>query len=403
MSIKKIIRRVLLEQSEEWIDITPEDYIDLLKYVNGDGSLIKRLPDYRGKKIRVVGNLDLYRTDWVSNIDSVDLIQGDLNIESSNISNFDKSKVKGNFRNYQSKMYQIEQQKILKQKLNHQEVLREEGAWDVDNQDEISEETEALYQYLTEFRVPQTIENEETGETITEDKYFIYHENYRHYGNANMYTWLGEDNFESEYVVYPDNRIQKAAEEAVQSLIDDSGYDAFREWVWENNLDEHEVRDFLYNEYEDVVRDSPEDYDIQKELSQEQERYIQIYEEKIDRLNNRLENEDLSEEQTEEIEDEISSIENIIEEIRENPEGDYNEDEIEGAIEGYVDNYANDFVTYLKDRGFPKNYILEFIDIDGVIQDIISSDGYGQILNGYDGSDNEYKVNETWYHVMRYN
>lgn len=403
MSLKNIISRMLKEQSEEWVDITADDYIDLLKYVNGDGALIKRLPDYRGKKIRVVGNLDLYRADWVSNIDSVDIIQGDLNIESSNISNFDKSKVKGNFRNYQSKMYQIEQQKILKQKLNHQEELREEGAWDVNNQDEISEETEALYQYLTEFGVPQTIENEETGETITEDKYFIYQENYKHYGSANMYTWLGEDNFESEYVVYPDNKIQQAAEDAVQSLIDDAGYDAFREWVWENNLNEHEVRDFLYNEYEDVVRDSPEDYDIQKELSQQQERYIQIYEEKIDRLNNRLENEDLTEEQTEEIEDEITSIENIIEEIRENPEGDYNEDEIEGAIEGYVDNYANDFVTYLKDRGFPKNYILEFIDIDGVVQDIISSDGYGNILNGYDGSDNEYKVNGTWYHVMRYN
>lgn len=403
MSIKKIIRRVLLEQSEEWVDITADDYIDLLKYVNGDGSLIKRLPDYKGKKIRIVGNLDLYRADWVSNIDSIDTIQGDLNIESSNISNFDKSKVKGNFRYYHSKMYKIEKQRILRQKLNHQEELREEGAWDINNQDEISEETEALYQHLTEFGVPKTIENEETGGEIIEDKYFIYKENYRHYGNSNMYTWLGEDNFESEYVVYPDNRIQEAAEEALQSLIDDAGYDAFSEWVWDNNIDENQVRDFLYNEYEDVVRDSPEDYDIQKELSQEQERYIQIYEEKIDRLNNRLENEDLSEEQIEEIEDEISSIENIIEEIRENPEGDYSEDEIEGAIEGYVDNYADDFSTYLKDRGFPKNYILEFVDIDGVIEDIIRSDGYGQILNGYDGSDNEYKVNGTWYHVMRYN
>lgn len=196
MSLKNIISRMLKEQSEEWVDITADDYIDLLKYVNGDGALIKRLPDYRGKKIRVVDNLDLYRADWVSNIDSIDLIQGDLNIESSNISNFDKTKVRGNFRYYQSKMYQIERQRILKQKLNHQEELREEGAWDVNNQDEISEETEALYQYLTEFGVPQSIENEETGETVTEDKYFIYKENYRHYGNSNMYTWLGEDNFE---------------------------------------------------------------------------------------------------------------------------------------------------------------------------------------------------------------
>ena len=112
---------------------------------------------------------------------------------------------------------------------------------------------------------------------------------------------------------------------------------------------------------------------------------------------------DLTEEQTEEIEDEISSIENIIEEIRENPEGDYSEDEIEGAIEGYVDNYADDFATYLKDRGFPKDYILDFIHLDGVAEDIIQSDGYGNVLNGYDGTDNEYKINGTWYHVMRYN
>lgn len=403
MSMKHIIKKILREQSQEWVDISSEDYIDLLKYVNGDGSLIKRLPDYRGKSIRIVGNLNLYKFDWVSNIDSIDLIQGDLNIESTNISNFDKSKVKGNFRNYGSKMYQIERQKILKQKLNHQEVLREENAWDVNNQDEISEETQALYQYLTELGVPRTIENEETGETITEDKYFIYQENYRHYGKANMYSWLGEDRFESEYVVYPDNRIQQAAEEAIQSLIDDAGYDAFSEWVWENNIDEHEVRDFLYNDYEDVVRHSPEDYGVEKELSAQQERYVEIYEEKIGRLNNRLESEDLTEEQTEEIKNEILSIENIIEDIRENPEGDYNEESIEEAIEGYVNEYADNFVSYLKDRGFSKDYILEFVDIDGVIQDIISSDGYGHILNGYDGSDNEYKVNGTWYHVMRYN
>ena len=51
MSLKNIIRKVLKEQDEEWVDVSPEDYIDLLKYVNGDGSLIKRLPDYRGKKI----------------------------------------------------------------------------------------------------------------------------------------------------------------------------------------------------------------------------------------------------------------------------------------------------------------------------------------------------------------
>ena len=33
MSLKNIIRRVLKEQEEEWADVSPEYYIDLLKYV----------------------------------------------------------------------------------------------------------------------------------------------------------------------------------------------------------------------------------------------------------------------------------------------------------------------------------------------------------------------------------
>lgn len=399
MSLKNIIKKVLKEQSEEWVDITPDDYIDLLKYVNGDGSLIKRLPDYRGKKIRIVGDLYLHRADWVSNIDSVDYVEGDLNIESSNISNFEKSKVRGNFRYHQSKMYEIERQKILKQKLEHQEELRQEGAWDVGNENDDSEETEAIYEYLMEKGIPQKGEDEET----IEDKYFLYKENWRHYGNSNMYTWLGGDKFESEYVVYRDDKIHTAAMESLQGLIEEVGYDAFREWVWENNINEDEVRNFLYNEYEDVVRESPEDYGIGKLLSSQQEKYIEIYEQKIDRLNSRLENEDLTEEQTEEIEDEISNIEGIVEDIKENPEGEFDEEEIESAIESYVDDYSDSFPAYLKDRGFPKDYILEFIDIDGVCEDIISSDGYGQVLNGYDSSDDEYKVNGTWYHVMRHN
>lgn len=402
MTVRNIIRKVLKEQSEEWVDITPDDYIDLLKYVNGDGSLIKRLPDYRGKKIRIVGDLYLHRADWVSNIDSIDYVEGDLNIESSNISDFDKSKVKGDFRYYNSKMYQIERKKILNQKLEHQEELRQEGAWDVDNDDSVSEETEALYMHLRSEGIVNQYENDE-GEEEEEDKYYIWKTNYKNYGDSTMYEWLGSDKFESEWVVYSDDKIHDAAVENLKSLIDDLGYDAFREWVWNQNINENEVRDFLYNYYEDVVRESPEDYGIKKLLTNQQKKYVEIYEQKIDRLNNRLENEDLTEEQTEEIEDEITSIENIIEEIRENPEGDYDEDEIESEIEGYVDEYADSFPTFLKDRGFPKDYILEFVDIDGVCEDIIRSDGYGQVLNGYDGNDDEYRVNDKWYHVMRHN
>ena len=55
MGLKNNIRMYLNEQDEEWVSVSPEEYKDLLKYVNGDGSIINRLPDYKGKKIKIDG------------------------------------------------------------------------------------------------------------------------------------------------------------------------------------------------------------------------------------------------------------------------------------------------------------------------------------------------------------
>ena len=401
MSLKNIIRRVLKEQEEEWADISPEYYIDLLKYVNGDGSLIKRLPDYRGKKIRINGDLDLNGYKDISNIDSIDYVDGSLSFDSTNISYFDKNKVKGRFSYWYSTMHNIEKKRILNQKLTTLDGYRQEGEWDVNHNDEESNETEALFMHLKENGNLSKYENDE--EEVEEDKYFIWKTKYTSYGNSSMFEWLGDDMFESEWVVIPDDKIHSAATEALKQRIDDSDYESFQPWVWENNLDTKQVESWLYDNYEDYVRSSPEDWDITKELSSQQEKYVEIYEQKLERLNSRLENEELTDEETEEIEDEISNIEDIVEEIKENPEGEYSEDEIEDRIQSLVEDYSNDFPGYLKDHGFDDKYLLEFVDIDGVCEDIISSDGYGNILNGYDGNDDEYKVNGKWYHVMRYN
>ena len=399
MNLKNIIRRVLKEQDEEWVNIDPEYYIDLLKYVNGDGALIKRFPQYRGKKIRITGDLRLNNVD-VTNIDSVDYVDGILDLGSSEVSYFDKNKVKGSFNYYNSKMYRLERAKILKEKLESLDQYRQEGEWDVTNNDEESNETEALYKHLRSKGFVSKYENNE-GEEIKEDKYFIYKTKYRYYGNTSMYEWLGKDNFESEWIVIPDDRIKYAAIEYLEQRIDETGYESFSEWVWENNLNEQQINDWLYDFYEDGVRDEPESYGIEKDLTSEQERYVEIYEEKINRLTKKLNPEDITEEEYDEIEAEIIDIENLIQEIKENPEGDFNEDLIGDAIQAQVDDSASDFPRFLKDMGFDPNFILDFVDIDGVCEDIIRSDGYGNILNSYDGDDDTYKVNDKWYHVMR--
>jgi hypothetical protein len=393
MSLNSLIKKIIKEETEEWVDISPEEYKELLDYVNGDGAFIKRLPDYAGKKIRITGELDLRGRKDVKNIDSIDLVQGDLDIGYTNISFFDKNKVRGRLDYFGSEMQRLEKLKIHKQRLAQQDVLREDDDWNVENNDKESNETEAIFEYLKENGVV------EEGE----DKYFLFNTNYKHYGDSSVYLWLGSKNFESEYVVYEGDKIYDAAKENLESQIEESGFDTFREWVWEYHIDERYVRDYLYEDYSEYVRQSPEDWNITKEFTKQQKQYLEIHQANIDRLNQKLEDGGLTNEEQEEIESDIYDYEQLIEDIKENPEGDYNEQDIEDTIECMVDDNKDDIFRTLKDRGYDNQYLLNFVDVDAAIDYVIRTDGYGSILNGYDGTEDSYTINGEEYYVMRYN
>ena len=393
MSLNSIIKKILKEETEEWVDISPEEYRELLDYVNGDGAFIKRLPDYNGKKIRITGKLNLRGKENVTNIDSVDLVQGDLDIGYTKIPFFDKNKVIGRLHYYGSEMEKLEKQKIHQERIAYQNKLREEGDWDVENNDKESNETEAIFEYLKESG------NVEEGE----DKYFLFKENYNHYGDSSVYLWLGSKNFESEYVVYEGDKIYQAAKENLESRIEESGFDTFREWVWENHIDERYVRDYLYEDYSEYVRQSPEDWNITKEFTKQQKEYLEIHQANIDRLNQKLEDGGLTDEEQEEIESDIYDYEQLIEDIKENPEGDYDEQEIEDTIEGMVDDNVDNIFSLLRDRGYDGYALLDFVDVDAAIDYVIRTDGYGNTLNSYDGTEDSYTINGEEYYVMRYN
>jgi hypothetical protein len=393
MSLNSLIKKIIKEEIEEWVDVSPEEYKELLDYVNGDGSIIKRLPDYNGKKIRITGELDLRGKEHVTNIDSIDLVQGNLDIAYTKIPFFDKNKVRGRFYYWGSEMERLEKLKIHKQRLAHQDVLRQDDYWNVENDDKESNETEAIFEYLKESG------NVEEGE----DKYFLFKENYKHYGDSSVYLWLGSKNFESEYVVYEGDKIYQAAKENLESRIEESGFDTFSEWVWENHIDEDYVRRYLYDDYSEYVRQDPEDWNINKELTDQQKRYLEIYQANIDRLNQKLEDGGLTDEEVEEIESDIYDYQQLIDDINENPEGDYNEQEIEEAIENMVDDNVDNIFDLLKERGYDNQYLLDFVDVDAAIDYVIRSDGYGSVLNGYDGTEDSYTINGEEYYVMRYN
>ena len=393
MSIEKTIKKVLKEELEQVARIDAGDFKDLLNYVNSDVAVMMKLPDYRNKQVVIVGNLDLSGNQEIKNLDLISKVEGKLNISNTSVDIFDDEKADGVY-DYNSLRYRIKKQKELDKKYNELNVLRANNEWDIQNGDEISLETEALYEYI-----------KDTEDLVSEDedKYFLYPLKYSHYG-GHMYLWLGDDGFEQEYVVYDKDKIYESCAEAIESRIDEIGYDAFNQWVWEDNLDRDEVLNFLREYINEVVYDAPEDWGISKVLTNQQYKYIEIYESKIQKLNEKLKTDtSLTDEQKQQIGSEIVDAQDLIDDIRENPEGDYDEDQIEEAIDSWADDNEDNFIQLFKDMGGNSKDIVFYTDTKGIINTVMAEDGYGTILGSYDSEYEEIDVENETYIVFRFN
>ena len=399
MSLNQIIKKVIREQTENVVILTPEEFKENLLYFNSDVALLKRY--YKNKDIIIKGNLDLYNNQEIKNLNVISKIEGNLNIQHSSVDVFDDNKAR-NVSDHGSERYLIKKREILRQKFNYLNELRKENAWNIQNGKEISYQTEALYKYIDENGELGYYDDGVSEEEVVEDKYFIYPEKYHHYGGK-MFTWLGDDKHEAEYIVYNEDKIEEGAREAIQSRIDELGYEAFSDWLWEDNLDNDEVRRFLKEYISESVYDEPENWGIEKQLSDNQEKIITVYKQKIEKLSQKLRSEDLDSESTKELYSEIEDIYTIIKDIKESPEGDYDEDDIESVIDSYVDDNEDNFISFIRDQGFGNEEILNFVDIEAIKDYIIRNDSWGDIIGSYDGSEEEYNINGHIYIVMRYN
>ena len=386
---------------ENSVKIEPEEFIDLLKYANGDVAAILKFPQYRGKQIIIDGDLNLNGAKDIKNLNVISYVNGNLDISWSSVDYFDQEKVSGRFNYHGSFMHTIEEKKKTQKKLNELDGLRQTNAWDVTKNTKNTNESEAVYDFLVDEDIPQVYEDE-NGEEKIEDKYFLFMEPYSHYGGS-MFMWLGDDSYKQEYVVYSSDQLDTAVREAIEGQIDDLGYEAAPDYVFENNLNEDYVERWLNDFYYDVVRDDLSGYDVTKELSSQQENYVQIYKTKIDKLTYRLKNETLPDDQRSEIESEIDDLDTLIEDITDDPQGDYSDEEIDNTVNALVNDASYNFSSWLKDMGFDDKYIMEFVDMEAVIEELSNNAEPGEILGSYDGSMSEYKINGVWYHVMRYN
>ena len=404
MSIKKFFKNYIVEQDENLVSVSPEDYLELLENVGGIAERISKLKPYRGKGIVITGSINVSNYKNIGPLTGVVRVMGRLDISHTNVSNLNGITVDAYVSDYGSSMWKIKMQKELNEKLSDLDEKRREDEWNVEKKDDESERTEALYKYLNQHGDVDMVEDDE-GNEVPEDKYYINPNGRATYGYGKQYEWLGGGNGfnPNTYDVYTEDEADSAARQYVEQLVDDIGIDAFSSWAFNEALDDKQWYRWLYDYYDDYVRSSPEDFDIPLELSNQQMKQVQQLQSNIDSLNKRLESEDLPDEKYEEIEVKIEGLEEIIQEINDDPQGEYDESSIENEITSRVDEYQNDIFGFIEQYGEDKNFIMDFIDLDKLTETVVSSDGYGNMLNSYDGDYDTFNINGTEYYVMRVN
>lgn len=402
MSLKKFFKNYILEQDENLVSMSPQDYLELLDDVGGIADRISKLKPYRGKGIVITGPLNVSKYKNVGPLTGVVRVMGRLDISHTNVPNVDGITVDSYVSDYGSTMWKNKMQAQLNEKLAELDEKRQDREWDVENGDDDSERTEALYEYLEQDGDVDTVEDEE-GNEVPEDKYYIYPSGRATYGYGKQYEWLGGGNGfnPNTYDVYTEDEADDAARYAVELLLDDMGMDAFSEWVFDDALDSQSWTSWLENFYDDDVRQEPEAFDIPLELSQQQMRQVQQLQATLDSLNQKIEREGISDDEYEQLREKIDGLEETIEEIKEDPQGDYDESAIENEINDRVSEWEDDIKGFINHYGFDKTFIMDFIDTDSITNTVVRSDGYGSLLNSYDGDYDTFNIHGTEYYVMR--
>jgi ElaB/YqjD/DUF883 family membrane-anchored ribosome-binding protein len=405
MSIKRFFRNYLLEQDENVVQVSPEQYIETLENVGGIADRIAKLKPYRGKSIVITGKLNVSKHKNIGPLTGIVRVMGYLDISHTNVPNINGITVDGYVSDYGSSMWKIKMQAKLNEKLADLDEKRQEGEWNVENKDDDSERTEALYKYLKQNGDVDMVEDKE-GNEVPEDKYYIYPNGRATYGYGKQYEWLGGGNGfnPNTYDVYTEDEADNAAKQSVESTLDDMGIDAFRDWVFEDALNQNSWRSWLHEFYDEYVRDNPESFDIPLELSSRQSWERARLQSLVDSLNDKLERnriEKKSQEEYDQIKEKIESLEETIQDIIDDPQGGYDESAIENEINNSVSEWENDIKGFIKNYGYDKDFIMDFVDVDKIAETVISSDGVGSILNSYDGDYDAFNINGTEYYVMR--
>jgi len=437
MSLLKTIQIILKEETEgeDIVKVSPDDIYNYAKIMSGNLQGLSRVPAYKGKKLVVVGKLDLSNFKNVKNLGPIIEVTGSLDISNTEIASLEGVKTHGYVRDYNSKMHRIRIAKIEAEIRAKAQSRRESGEWD-DITDGYNAKAHALFEYLKgrdelvdrpenlqekideledrksqlEQMQAQLDDSSEEYERLegqidavdseieelNADKYGDVYDlipDGSMYGLASFQSKLPESHNE-EYFIGTEDEVKRAFEDYWDQYVDDVGIEGFSQWLIEDNLDEDRLRSDIEDVYENDIRDNPESYldESARELSSSQEEEIKRLEQEKSEL------EELND-GNEETADRISEIETEIEEINDSPEGEYKDEAIQDKIDDTVEYYMRNKDEFFGNMGYSMK---DYLDKDSLVEYLVRNEDYGQ-MSSYDGSYDTETFNDVVYYIFRHN
>ena len=419
-----------------------------------------------GKLHGVEGRLDVSRLSNLQSLGELDFVDGVLDISSTKVSSVEGVRVSGSIRDWGTPIQNARLRKEFQSKLDDANERRESDVWkDVDYDDE-SAKAHALLEYIDnneridiwdeesreEFDgLKRRLEllNDQYNETDDDDRiveltseidevearidemnglyYDVYDAlptGYSHYGEMTVFNFRDQGNLGNlkEYAVGTNDEADKALKDYWENLLDEIGVDGIQQYIIENNIDGDRVAQDFEDYYDEDIRDNLDVYfnldDL--ELSPEQESrksdmesyigelesYIEEMEEKQSSLEDEIEDPDEYSQEYDRIQELIDEAEKKKEDAQEEIDemrGEVTDEMIHAEVQDKLYDISRDPYDFLKNQmGYDSRTIRDYIDMDGVVEDLASNSDYSD-LNGYDGSYDEIKIGGDYYVVMRIN
>ena len=441
----KVIKQIIKETEDEYYRISPEDYLDVMRYASYNGNVFRKMKQYGGKPLYITGDLDLGGKD-VKDIGPIAYIDGSLDIRNTKVSDLGGLQVKKYISDGGSPRERIREKQELNAKLAQQDVFRDSDEWGLEQGDETGEKAHALFDNLVNVgeieplsdedkekltilrRKLQDLEQEYEGlddndyrvyevqesiyETQSEieeleendvDVYMMYpNQRYSHYG-LQQFEVLISGFKDREYTVGTEEEMDAAALQYAVSYIDDVGADGFSESFIEDYLDVDSIVNMAEEDYDYQVRENPESYfsDSDYELTDEQEERKDELETMIYDLEQQKLELDSDDENyydyEEDLDNQIEALQEELDSIEVDTEP--TDDMIDNMVESLVRDVRRDPLDYLRNYGLD---FKEYVDEDALAQGLVDSDGWG-IMNSYDGQYDTEEVNGVTYYIMRIN